>query len=141
MRQILIIKIFVATLITSCKKEQISTCKCEFPFMTGNPNTPFLAIHGESYWYNNDCWTYLGPSKDRLSSRPSIPRTNFNEWRKCSELNKDCNAISATTQTWTAGIHYRGDKVKLNNKIYIAFTQGNPKPEATDDDIWAKLCD
>jgi hypothetical protein len=109
--------------------------------LTGNPNTPFLAEHNESYWYNNECWTYRGPTKTRLSSPPSNPSWNSIEWQKCGDIHKDCNKLSVTTQTWTPGIYYKGDKVKLNNKIYISFTQGNPMPEATDDDIWAKLCE
>lgn len=126
---------------TSCKKDKGYTCKCEFPFLTGNSNTPFLAVHGESYWYNNDCWTFIGTTKDRHDIQPSIPGTNPNEWRKCGELHKDCNIISTTTQAWSAGIYYKGDKVKYNNKIYIAFTQRNPTPDSDKDDIWAELCE
>ncbi len=141
MRAYLILILSSLTFFSSCKKDVGYTCKCDFPFQTGNKYTTFLAVRGDSYWFNNDCWTYLGPTKTLQSSAPSNPGSNSNEWRKCSELHKDCNSISATTSTWTPRVYYKGDKVKLNNKIYIAFTQGSPMPDATDDDIWAKLCE
>lgn len=141
MRTFSIFILFSVAFFSSCKKDIGYTCKCDFPFQTGNNNTTFLAVHGDSYWHNDDCWSYLGPTKTRLDRPPSNPGSNPIEWRKCRELHKDCNSISATTSTWTPGIYYKGDKVKLNNKIYIAFIQGNPMPESPVDDIWAKLCE
>ena len=133
--------LLVSILFYSCKKDPKVTCNCTFPFLTGNNYTKFLAVQGESYLYKNECWTYLGITKDRNDTPPSNPGQNANQWKKCGNSSKDCNTLFKLTPTWTAGIHYKGDIVKLNNKIYIAFTQGNPKPDASDDDIWAKLCE
>ena len=124
----------------SCVKDKANDCNCEFPFLTSNSNTTFLAINDEAYWFNNQCWKYLGPTKTKNDVQPSLPGTNSDEWVNCG-VTKDCASINQIAQTWTPGIYYPGDIVKLNNKIFIAFVQGNSMPEATDDDIWAVLCE
>ena len=132
---VLIISLF------SCAKDAVQECNCEFPFLTGNVNTPFLAVNGNSYWYNNQCWKYLGVTKTKNETQPPLPGTNSSIWLLCGNDTKDCNSIEQTAVNWTPGVHYPGDIVKLNNKVYIAFVQGNPMPEDAQDDIWAILCE
>lgn len=127
-------------LLSACSKDQTEECNCELPFHTGNGYTTFLAINGVSYWYNDECWKYLGPSKSKNDTPPSNPSINSTEWSKCNGIEKDCATISDSAQIWSPGIYYSGDIVNLNDTIYIAFTQGNPKPGSPNDDIWAVLC-
>jgi|688.fasta_scaffold493655_2 hypothetical protein len=138
-------KLFFTTLLIitlfSCVKNEVTECKCEFPFLTGNANTTFLAVNGESYWYNNQCWKYLGPTKTKNDVQPVLPGTNSAVWSLCGSNKKDCNSIEQTAVNWIPGVYYPGDIVKLNNKVYIAFVQGNPMPEDAQDDIWAILCE
>lgn len=132
--------ILFSFIVFSCKKDKTETCDCQFPFITDNQYSTFLAENNESYWYNEQCWKYLGPTKTLNDPIPSYPGTNPTEWVLCGNSQLNCNQFS-TIQNWSPGTYYKGDKVKFNNKIFIAFTQGNPMPESINDDIWALLCD
>lgn len=137
-----VFSLFIAALLLfGCSKDTPSDCDCQFPFLTGNIYTPFLAVNGEAYWYNNACWKYLGPTKTNNDTPPSNPGTNSNLWVQCGDEQKDCASITQSAPIWTAGIYYPGDLVQLNGKVYIAFTQGNPMPGSPNDDIWALLCE
>lgn len=129
--------------VASCRRDADSGVKCsscEFPFLTGNQYTTYLAVKGRTYRYNNQCWKYTGTTRKSPAPPPPLPGTNPSYWKPCGTP-ESCASLNLSVPNWSPGIYYPGQKVKYNNKIFICMYQGSCEPEALGDDIWATVCE
>jgi hypothetical protein len=140
MKKLLPIFLLLVLSTVSCTKNTDDKCpSCEFPFLTENQYTTYLARKGETYQYDGRCWKYTGPTRIPPAPQPPLPGTNPSFWEPCGTP-ADCNYLYSVTADWAPGIYYPGQKVKHNGKVFICFGQGTGAPEDPGDDIWAVMC-